>query len=171
MSDEDRCPLNPSMLKAYCSHCQGKAPGTRDNPHFSLKEDYFNGQPIVEILKDGAAIHFWDSHFQFGKRKAEMLIVCIDILRAFWRSSGDQANSFVPRVVENKERSLRIRVYVEKHLDFERSDGATVDRPWLHLQALPPDNEHIGLGTLKCRAICEVEEDLRAWFRRKGAHN
>jgi hypothetical protein len=53
---------------------------------------------------------------------------------------------------------------VELHPDFERSDGETIDRSWLHLKALPLDNEHIGLGVMKCRAVCEVEEDSKQWF-------
>jgi hypothetical protein len=56
-----------------------------------------------------------------------------------------------------------LRVFVEKHPDFERSDGELVERSWLRLQALPPDNEHIGLGAMKCRAIAELEEELKRW--------
>jgi hypothetical protein len=45
------------MLKAYCSHCQGTEPGTAENPKYSLKEDDFDGYPIVEVLKNGGSIH------------------------------------------------------------------------------------------------------------------
>ncbi|MFI5092037.1 MAG: hypothetical protein ACHQIK_01220 [Candidatus Acidiferrales bacterium] len=69
---------------------------------------------------------------------------------------------------ENQRQGLRIQVYVEMHPDFELSEGRPIDRPWLRLQALPPDNDHIGLGTMKCRAICEVEEDLKHWLGRQG---
>jgi hypothetical protein len=168
MSSQEKCPIYPSMLKAYCSHCQGTTRGSVGNPTFSLKEAQFNGYPVVEVLKDGGAIHMWDSHFQFGQRKAEMLIACVDLLRDFWRSNGDEGDVFVPQLIENRRRGLRIRIYVEKHPDFERSDGETVERSWLRLQALPPDNEHIGLGVLKSRAICEVQDDLRGWLRRQG---
>jgi len=30
MSDQEKCPLFPSIPKAYCSHCQGTARGTAD---------------------------------------------------------------------------------------------------------------------------------------------
>ena len=43
-----RCPKNPSLLKATCSHCRGLGQGTADNPVYSLKEDNFRGHPVVE---------------------------------------------------------------------------------------------------------------------------
>jgi hypothetical protein len=57
---------------------------------------------------------------------------------------------------------------VEKHPDFERSDGQTVEKSWLRLQALPPDHDHIGLGVMKCRALCELEDELKRWLRKQG---
>jgi hypothetical protein len=69
------------MLKAFCSHCQGKAPGTRDNPVFSLKEQWYQGFPVVEVLKNGGPIHSHDSNFRFGVRKANMILACIEILQ------------------------------------------------------------------------------------------
>src|SRR6267378_2842802 len=105
MSGQEKCPIYPSMLKAYCSHCQGTGRGTAANPKFSLREATFKGHPVAEILKDGASIHIWDDHFQFGRRKAEMLVACIDVLRDFWRSNGDEDDIFVPRVIENQGRA------------------------------------------------------------------
>jgi hypothetical protein len=166
MPDQEKCPIFPSIPKAYCSHCQGTARGTRDNPRFSLKEGLFQGYPVVEVLKDGASIHIWDAHFQFGRRKAEIMLACIPLLRQFWLSNGDANNVMAPRIIENRKRGLRIRVYVEEHPNFERSDGELVERSWLRLQALPPDQEHIGLGLLKCRAICELEEQLTRWVQK-----
>ena len=84
MSDQEKCPIYSSMLKAYCSHCQGTGRGTAAaNPKSSLREATFKGHPVVEILKDGASIHIWDDQFQFGLRKAEMLVACIDVRRDF----------------------------------------------------------------------------------------
>ncbi len=65
----------------------------------------------LKILQDGASIHMWDDHFQFGRRKAEMLVACIDVLRDFWRSNGDEDGIFMPRVIENQGRRLRIRTH------------------------------------------------------------
>ena len=60
MPDDERCPLNPSLRKIECSHCQGPPRGTHDNPVFSLEEGFFNGFPVVEVLKNGGPVHAWD---------------------------------------------------------------------------------------------------------------
>jgi hypothetical protein len=106
MSGKERCPIFPSMLKEYCSHCQGTARGTPGNPNFSLQESIFNGFPVVEVLRDGAAIHPWDEHFRFGKRKAEMLLTCIEVLREFWKTNGDENDRFIPQVGRESNSSL-----------------------------------------------------------------
>ena len=166
--EQERCPKYPSMRKAHCAHCQGTERGTADNPKFSLKEYYFHGYPIVEVLKNGGPVNMWDEHFRFGQRKAEILIACVAVLREFWQSS-DESLAFKPQLIENQRRGLRIQIYVEMHPDFELSTGAKIDRPWLRLQALAPDDaHHVGLGMMKCRAICAVEEDLKHWLRRHG---
>lgn len=54
------------------------------------------------------------------------------------------------------------------HPDFERSDGKPINRPFLQLQAFPPNNDHIGLGGVKCRALCEVKEELKRWLQKQG---
>jgi hypothetical protein len=156
------------MPKAYCAHCQGTERGTAENPRFSLKEDNFCGCPVVEVLKNGAQVTASDSHFRFGVRKAQMLVACVPLLREFWRSSDEKKLEFKTQVIPSQKGDLRIKVYVEMHPDFELSAGRPINRPWLRLQALPPDSDHIGLGAMKCRAICEVEENLRHWLRRQG---
>jgi hypothetical protein len=171
MAGEEICPKYPSMLKAYCSHCQGSERGTADNPRFSLKENYFNDYPIVEVLKNGGSVHLWDSNFRFGVRKAQMLISCVALLREFWRSTDDERRMFKPKLIEDQRRGLRVQIYVQMYEEFELSTGTTIERPWLHLQALAPDNDHIGLVMMKCRAICAIEEDLKQWLRRQGVPN
>lgn len=168
MASQERCPKYTSMLKAYCSHCQGTERGTADNPRFSLKEEYFNGCPVVEVLKNGGPVHIFDSNFRFGVRKAQMVLACVHVLRGFWHSSEAERLAFKPQVIEDQRRRLRVQIHVEMHPDFEHSSGQTIERPWLRLQALPPDNDRIGLGTIKCRAICEVKDDLRQWLRSQG---
>lgn len=171
MASQERCPKNPSMYKAYCAHCQGTERGTTENPRFSLKEDNYYGCPIVEVLKNGGQVTMSDAHFRFGVRKAQMLVACVPVLREFWRASDERKLQFKTQVIPNALGDLRIKVYVEMHPDFELSSGRPIDRPWLRLQALPPDDDHIGLGTMKCRAICEIEEELRQWIRRQGVRD
>ena len=107
-------------------------------------------------------------HFRFGRRKAEILIACVALLREFGWSTDDERLAFKPQLIENQRRGLRIQIYVQMHPDFEYSTGATIERPWLCLRALPPDNDHVGLGMMKCRAICAVEKDLKHWLQRQG---
>jgi len=90
-------------------------------------------------------------------------VTCVDVLRESWKTNGDENDRFVAHVGENRTRRLRVRVFIEKHPAFERSDGEVVERSWLRLQALPPDDGHIGLGAMKCRAISELEEELKLW--------
>ena len=160
------CDKNSSMYRAYCSHCQGTARGTRDNPVFSVREFSFRGNPMVEILKDGASVGAWDSNFQFGLRKAEMLLACVPVLRKFWQSGDEQRLKFQPQIVSSPENRLKIELLVLMEPDFPRSDGVIIDRPFLRLQAVEPHREHIGVGALKCRAVCEVEDQLRDWIRK-----
>jgi hypothetical protein len=168
MDDRERCPKNPSMLKVYCSHCQGTERGTADNPKYSLKEEDFYGYPVVEVLKNGGSVHMWDSHFRFGLRKAEMLLACVAIVRKFGWSTDGERLALKPQLVEKRRRGLTVQISVGMHPEFEHSSGAIIDRPWLRLQALPPDIDYIGLGMMKCRAVAAVEDDLKQWLRRHG---
>ncbi len=160
-----RCEKYPSLLRKFCSHCQGTAQGTDENPRFSIREDIDenSGYPVVEILKNGGQIHRFDSHFRFGRRKAEMLLACLPALKEFGWSSPEQRLRFQTRVLEVPEFCIRVKVFVEMHPDFERSTGEEVDQPWLRLQAMPPNQEHLGLGVIKCRAVWSVQDELRAW--------
>jgi hypothetical protein len=168
MPDDKWCPLNPSLRKIECAHCQGPPAGSSENPVFSLKEDRFRGFPVVEVLKNGGPVHSWDTHWCFGVRKAEIMIACMPALREFWKASDYEKLAFGSRLVEDQSRNLRVRVRIKMQADFERSDGHPVDRPWLYLEALPPDSGDLGLGALKCQAICGVEQDLRNWLRKHG---
>lgn len=165
MSDDERCPKYPSILKAYCSHCQGTDRGTADNPRYSLRKFRYLGNPMVEVLANGGPAVPWDKNFQFGLRKAQMLLACASLLRDFWRSNDEQRCAFETRLVHKEIGNLTVRVYVEMQPCFEHSSGLMVDRPYLQLQSLSPHREDIGLGAMKCRAICEVEEALKQWLK------
>jgi hypothetical protein len=167
MASQERCPKNPSMPKAYCSHCQGIKRGTVDNPLFSLREHYSNGFPIVEVLKNGGPVHWYDREFQFGVRKAQMLLACVNVLWEFWQSSEADRRDFRSPPIVDQRHGLHVLIFVKMHPDFERS-GERIERPWLHLQAWPGEGLSIGLGAMKCRAIYAVKEDLRDWLRGQG---
>jgi hypothetical protein len=120
------------------------------------------------VLANGGSIHAWDKNFRFGLRKAEILVACASVLKHFWQSNDEEKRAFTSRIVENQRRGFRVQIYVEMHEDFENSYGTTVERPWLFLRALPPDEYDVGLGTAKCRAICSIQEDLKRWLRKHG---
>ena len=145
-----------------------KRPGPHDIPHFSLREGYFNGYPVVEVLKNGGPVHIWDEHFRFGVRKAQILVASVDILREFWRSTDEQRLVFEPREIRNPRYHPPVGIKVEMHPDFAKSTGEKVERPWLRLQALPPDEGRISLGVMKCRAIFAIKEDLKRWLGKHG---
>jgi len=50
MPDEERCPKSPSMLRAYCSHCQGTQLGTPNNPIFSIPAALLNRRQQIFSL-------------------------------------------------------------------------------------------------------------------------
>jgi hypothetical protein len=167
---EDRCDLFPSMIRAYCSHCQGTAPGTSANPQFSIRQgfDEVHGFRVVEVLKNGGAIYPFDSHFRFGRRKAEMLLACLPALKEFGWASDEERDRYPTRIIEDTARRIKVRVHVEMHPFFEHSTGIIIEQPWLRLQAMLPDLDHLGLGIMKCRAVWSVQDDLEIclweWF-------
>ena len=38
---------------------------------------------MVEILKDGGPVHPFDKHFQFGTKKAELLLGALPVIQEF----------------------------------------------------------------------------------------
>lgn len=165
----ERCPKYPSLPREFCSHCQGTSLGTAENPRFSIKEDFdgAHGYPVLEVLKNGGPIHVRDSHFRFGRRKAEMLLASLPAVREFGWCTEEKRLAFESRIIQDQEFSLVMRVYVEMFPDFEYSTGETIERPWLCLQAMPPETARLGLGMMKCRAVWEAREPLRDWVRRQ----
>ena len=170
MPTEEKCPLNPSLRKSECSHCQRTGRGTRDNPIFSIREDTYLGNPVIVILKDGAAIHAWDSYFGMGAQKLRIVLACVEVLRDFWLKDGCRNEAFQDRTISDPSGRLKVEVFVVWHPTFDRSDGEQVDKPYLHLRAVPPNAGEIGLGVIKCRAIYELREELRRWLNQHNRY-
>ena len=131
-----------------------------------MKEDEFHGYPIVEVLRDGGPIHDWDRHFRFGLEKAEILLAALPVLKQFALASDEERYNFAPQVVRSHEMRISLNIFVEMRPDFVWSTGELIERPYLQLVPLPVGKRgRIGLGALKCEAICGVQEDLRTWVR------
>ena len=126
---------------------------------------------MVEILNNRGPIHLYDKHFQFDVRKAQLLLSCLPILSKFWHSSDAERNCFEQQLIEDRRFNCKVFIHVEPYQEFQRSTGEIIERPWLWLDELSESNirrAHIGLGALKCRAICEVQQDLLDWLGRVG---
>lgn len=163
MADQERkpCLLHPS-LKSFCG-CQK---GTAQNPKFTLREGTYEGNPVVEIFKNGGPIHRFDEHFRFGIRKAQMFVACLAAIHEFCYGSDDERYGFKPRVIQEGTYPAAIRVSVEMHPNFNRSTGEFVDEPYLKLEALNGSRVEKGIGVMKCRAIWALREELGEWIGR-----
>jgi hypothetical protein len=165
----EKCDLFPSLRRIECSHCQGTAPGTRDNPRFSIEEgfDSEHGYPIVKVLKNGGPVHRFDQNFRFGRGKAVLMLACLESIHDFAYASVAVRLAFQPRVLIDPNRTTRISIYVEPHQYFDYSTGSRVNEPWLWLKTIPSEKPRIGLGAIKCRAIWELRDELKAWVARQ----
>ena len=114
---------------------------------------------MVEIRKDGKPIHAHDREFQFTPVTARMLVDCIEVIRWFAEASEKERDEFRGKLVDG-------RILVTTYMDFETSDGTKVERPYLQLQSLSGNDMRRGLGVMKCRAICELENELRHWIQK-----
>ena len=164
---EERCPLNPSMYKRECSHCQGTARGTSQNPNFSVVESFYKRKPVIEVLKNGAAIHAYGLHFRFGCRKARIILACLPALKRFgWPSSEKDRTEFEPQVFTESKLGVTIEVFAVMNPNFVRGDEL-IEQYWLDLKELPSLEIHKGLGVMKCRAVWSVQDEIRAWLARR----
>lgn len=163
------CSKYPSIPVAGCVHCQNPKRISWSDPRYTLLEgpDDLYGFPFVEVLKDGGPVHRFDRHFRFGRRKAEMIVACAQILRDFGWSTESEQRSFVARVIVDQRVSrLSVHVSVEMRPHFEHSRKGRIDRPWLHLRSLTSPGTKIGVGILKSRALWQVRTELLAWARK-----
>ena len=126
---------------------------------------------MVEVLKDGGPVHVYDSHFQFGTKKAELLLAALPVIHEFAASTQDDGTTTVTsQVVVDEATGSQFQVWVEMHEDFVHSSGQHIRRPWLQIEALSIDSDRrIGLGVQKAKAICALEHDLREWVARGKA--
>lgn len=155
--DAQYCPLHPSM-GPYCACLYGKTdvPVQGTEPHYSIEYCDFNGYPGVRILKNNGPIHAYDEHFQFGVRKAHLLLRGMSIISSFLTDPDKVLSNFVEPLVSG---DMQISAY----RDFERSSGQVIEKRWLKFEYLS-DGVGIGLGAGRCRAVWSVRKELEAWM-------
>jgi len=163
----ETCERFPSFYQRDCAHCRGTARGTEQNPNFSLVEVHKNGFPLVEILKNGGQIHRFDSHFRFGCRVARILLASLPALKTFaWPSSAKDRSEFEPQIFRESKLGIEIEVFVEMNPNFVVYDEL-IEKYWLNLKELPTGEIHKGVGVMKCKAVCSVQDELRKWLARR----
>src|SRR5271165_674445 len=151
------------MLREYCSHCKGQARGTEQNPNFSIIESFYRGNPAIEVLKNGGPVHRHDEHFQFGCRKARILIACLPALKIFgWPSNAEDRTNFQAQIFTESHLGISIEVFATTNPNFVLSSGELIDRYWLDLREMPSLEIHKGLGVMKCRAVWSVQDQILA---------
>ncbi|MFC1701282.1 hypothetical protein ACFL1J_00805 [Pseudomonadota bacterium] len=125
---------------------------------FTFHLRWFKSRPTAEILRNGKP--FWEElpwakdHFSFGRRKAILLLSCLDTIRAFHDSDGVQPGPEEEKTTRNMETLKEIKI---RYFNGFKLHGNWVDRP--HLMVV--ENQiRIGLGMMKARAILELEGEI-----------
>src|SRR5437588_4522291 len=149
---------NSWLSRKSCSHCNR-------SPRYEQRPFIFEGNRMVEILRNGGPIHPYDSHFQFGTKKAELILAALPVIKEFATNTQEDGTTTVTsREVVDEFAGLSFRVWVEMHSDFVDSTGTRIQRPWLQVEALSADSDRrIGLGVQKAKALCAIAKELRDW--------
>jgi hypothetical protein len=122
---------------------------------------------VVEILKNSGAVHRHDEHFRFGCRVARILLACLPALKTFaWPSSEKDRAKFEPQIFTESKLGIEVEVFVEMNANFVVYDEL-IEKYWRNLRELPTLEIHKGLGVMKCKAVCSVQDELRDWLRRR----
>jgi hypothetical protein len=148
------------LPKDQCSHCSGGIFGLY--PHYQLKNGWFQGCPVVEVLRDGRPVHPYDEHFRFGVQKAWLLLSALEIIKEFADNTDDDGKTTVRSQFILDEFGKTLQIWVEMHEEFVRSTGETIYRPWLQIHRLP-NGPRIGIGVQKAKAVYALAKELREW--------
>jgi hypothetical protein len=130
---------------------------------YSLKESIYKGHPVIIPLKEGKAILPIDQDFQFGIKKAIILMECIDIIRDFI--------SFQDGVkLDESEKSIFVNDILIKY-NFENSFigkyGKKVNKPIVHFWwKTKYGGDGIRFGKEKAKAIYYLQAEIRKWIER-----
>ena len=80
------------MQRKTCFHCHRP-------PRYQLRKFVYNGNRMVEVLRDGGPVHVYDRHFQFGWKKAELLLAALPIIQEFANSPDDGTTKVTSQIV------------------------------------------------------------------------
>lgn len=116
------------MPRDRCGHCK-RATGDR----YEIRRDSHKGSPIVEVLKNGGPVHPFDSHFEFGREKARLLLTAFPLIDDFVKA-GDEFR-LDRQVVGRKGEAFGVVAWVQLQPEFVHSSGQTIHRPYLWLRS------------------------------------
>lgn len=83
-----------------------------------------------------------------------------------WPPSGGNPGEFKPQIFTDSVLGITVNAFVTMNPNFVVSD-ALIEKYWLRLMELPDLEVHKGLGVIKCRAVCLVQDQLRNWLARR----
>lgn len=131
---------------------------------YSSKEGSYKGNPVMEVLINGdiwGSEFNYDEHFRFGRRKAMLIDVAMDLIEEFYNSDGRKPPLEDPK--EIYELKYGMKVICNRHDEFTISNGKTIENPYLELKA---SDTSISFGLQKARALLDLEEEIKRFINR-----
>ena len=125
---------------------------------FSTETSEYKGNPMLVILCNGqpwGATYPTDPEFQFGKKKALMILAIRDLLDQFNRTEGQNADQIQQEIssVPGLAQLLKIQGFA----GFENRNGHFIEQPYLQLEA---GRTRLGIGVTKAQALLAVWQDI-----------
>ncbi len=158
------------MKKNYSESNYEKMGPTRTDRHhcmalseYVMRETQAGGYAMIEILHRGGPIHIFDSHFQFGVRKAMILMACMDSITEL--VSWPRGVPFHIEISFVEVDGLAIKI--EAFQEFEKSNGRRIKVPYLRISwTSGARRKQIGIGREKGKALCALEPQIRQWIEK-----
>lgn len=132
-------------------------------PPFSTVISEYEGNPMLVVLCNGqpwGATYPTDPEFQFGKKKARMILAIRGLLDQFSRTEGQDAAQ-IHQVIATIP-GLTQPLMVKGFAGFESRNGHYIQQPYLQLES---GRTRLGLGVNKAHALLFVWADLEAFAR------
>ena len=133
-------------------------------PAFTLIEKQYNGNDLVEILKDDQP--FWENlpgagrHFSFGLTKASAIVSSLPIIERFVDTQGRYPAEGYCVEVEDKRMERRYRVSCKQN--FCTGNGGLIYSPYLDISKASGE-PLLKFGLLKATALLELSDELEAF--------
>ena len=137
-------------------------------PQFSLIKGSYQGNPTLEILRDGqpwGEDNVGSEHFSFGITKARMIRAALPIMERFVESLGGDPWSGQVQTVTDLTGSGVLSVDIQKHDDFENPIGNQIQQPYLKLAS---GKTSLGIGIKKCEALIHLWPQVDSFLSANG---